>query len=570
MKHRGLTENIKVKSDVEHEVELSQRAFIANLRHELRTPINAIIGYSEMLLEDADTKGYEECVPDLQKILKGGRELLTLVNGILDPTRDAVVQAEHDIDVYGARLRHALRTPLNAVVGFTEMLLERTEEKGDGDFRSDLRKIDSSARHFLSLIEDVVNFSKVQAGELPEGDASETLSSIREAVKTIRPVEEDSALQLSGGGDLLIVDDNEISRDLLTRHLQRQGHHVTVAENGRQALEMIQTHPFDLMLLDIMMPEMNGYQVLEYLKSHETWRDIPVIIISALEELDSVVRCIEMGAEDYLSKPFNPVLLRARIGACLEKKRLRDHAKEQQERLAELGENIAGLAHCVKNLLNGFKGGEYLVNRAIKKQDLGMIDKGWAMVGKNIGRISKLVLDMLTYVKDREPEYSEVDLNDLIKEAKEVLDLQAERVGVEIKTKTDENLRKVTLDSKGILRCLVNLIGNGIDACLETGGVVSVESRLDSDDYFGLAVSDTGCGMDQDTLKVLFRKFFSTKGSQGTGLGLPVVQQIVKEHHGSITVKSEPGHGTTFTLRLPRHPPPGKLLDGKNPQSGKE
>jgi signal transduction histidine kinase len=76
--------------------------------------------------------------------------------------------------------------------------------------------------------------------------------------------------------------------------------------------------------------------------------------------------------------------------------------------------------------------------------------------------------------------------------------------------------------------------------------------------------------MDQDTLKVLFRKFFSTKGSQGTGLGLPVVQQIVKEHHGSITVKSEPGHGTTFTLRLPRHPPPGKLLDGKNPQSGKE
>jgi signal transduction histidine kinase len=130
---------------------------------------------------------------------------------------------------------------------------------------------------------------------------------------------------------------------------------------------------------------------------------------------------------------------------------------------------------------------------------------------------------------------------------------------VEIKTKTDENLHKVTLDSKGILRCLVNLIGNGIDACSERGGVVSVESRLDSDDYFELAVSDTGCGMDQDTLKVLFRKFFSTKGSKGTGLGLPVVHQIVKEHQGSITVKSEPGHGTTFSLRLPRHPSSGKL-----------
>ena len=154
-----------------------------------------------------------------------------------------------------------------------------------------------------------------------------------------------------------------------------------------------------------------------------------------------------------------------------------------------------------------------------------------------------------------------MNLNSLIEEAKEVLSLQADKVGVEIKTKTDENLRTVTLDSKEILRCLVNLIGNGIDACSETGGVVAVVSRLDSDDYFELAVSDTGCGMDQDTLKVLFRKFFSTKGSQGTGLGLPVVQQIVKQHQGSITVKSEPGHGTTFTLRLPRHPPSGTFSD---------
>jgi signal transduction histidine kinase len=562
-------EDIRVKLDAEHEGDLSQRAFFANLRHELRTPINAIIGYSEMLIEDADEKDRKEFIPDLEKVLKGGRELLALVNDILDPTKEDLAQADQDITAYGARLRHALRTPLNAVVGFTEMLLETVEEKGDREFISDLQKIHSSAKRFLALINDVVNFSRIHAGERPGGDATETLSIAQDAVKTIGPMEADSGLKRSVGGDLLIVDDNEISRDLLTRHLQRQVHHVTVAENGRQALEMMQAHPFDLVLLDIMMPEMNGYQVLHLLRDHETWREIPVIIISALGELDSVVRCIEMGAEDYLFKPFNPILLRARISACLEKKRLRDQAREQQERLAELGENIAGLAHCVKNLLNGFKGGEYLVNRAIKKQDLGMIGNGWSMVEKNIGRISKLVLDMLTYVKDREPEYSEVDLNSLIEEAKEVLKLQAEKVGVEIKTKTDENLRKVTLDSKGILRCLVNLIGNGIDACSENGGVVSVESRLDSEDYFELVVSDTGCGMDQDTLKVLFRKFFSTKGAQGTGLGLPVVQQIVKEHQGSIKVKSAPGQGTTFTLRLPRDPSSSRLSEGRCPPSEK-
>ena len=135
-------------------------------------------------------------------------------------------------------------------------------------------------------------------------------------------------------GSVLVVDDNEVNRDLLARRLQRQGHVVTVAEDGLQALEMLRRDPFDLVLLDIMMPQMNGYQVLENLKADEKLRHIPVIMISAVDDIDSVVRCIELGAEDYLSKPFNPVLLKARISACLEKKRLRD---KEQAYLHELG-----------------------------------------------------------------------------------------------------------------------------------------------------------------------------------------------------------------------------------------
>ena len=123
---------------------------------------------------------------------------------------------------------------------------------------------------------------------------------------------------------LLVVDDDETNRKILSGRLEAEGHKVSVAENGRRALEMIEAQPFDLVLLDILMPEMDGYQVLKYLKSHQTLRDIPIIVLSALDEIESAVRCIEMGAEDYLTKPFNPVLLRARIGACLEKKRLRD------------------------------------------------------------------------------------------------------------------------------------------------------------------------------------------------------------------------------------------------------
>jgi adenylate cyclase len=128
-------------------------------------------------------------------------------------------------------------------------------------------------------------------------------------------------------GSVLVVDDNQINRDLLSRRVRQQGHSATLAENGRQALELLRAQPFDLILLDIMMPEMNGYEVLAELKDDPALRHLPVIMISALDDLESVVRCIELGADDYLSKPFNPVLLRARIAATLEKKRLRD--KEQ-------------------------------------------------------------------------------------------------------------------------------------------------------------------------------------------------------------------------------------------------
>jgi adenylate cyclase len=135
--------------------------------------------------------------------------------------------------------------------------------------------------------------------------------------------------------NVIVVDDTEMNRDMLCALLAADGHQTAVAENGRLALALIKAKPFDLVLLDVMMPEMDGYQVLEHLKSDPTLRDIPVIVLSALDEIGSVVRCIELGAEDYLPKPFDPVLLKARIGACLEKKRLRDQEVHLRNELSE-------------------------------------------------------------------------------------------------------------------------------------------------------------------------------------------------------------------------------------------
>jgi class 3 adenylate cyclase len=133
---------------------------------------------------------------------------------------------------------------------------------------------------------------------------------------------------------LLVADDNKVNRLLLTRSLELQGHRVACAENGRVALEMLRGEPFDLLLLDIEMPEMDGFQVLEQLFGDRRLRDLPVIVTSSLEGIANLVRCIELGAEDYLGKPVNPVLLRARIGASLEKKRLRDQQKDLVRRFA--------------------------------------------------------------------------------------------------------------------------------------------------------------------------------------------------------------------------------------------
>jgi adenylate cyclase len=129
-------------------------------------------------------------------------------------------------------------------------------------------------------------------------------------------------------GHLLVVDDSRVNRLLLTQGLEQQGHRVDTAEDGRQAIEMMQVQDFDLLLLDIEMPEMNGFEVLERLLKDPELRDTPVIMTSASDELESVVKCIELGAEDYLTKPLNPVLLRARVNASLEKKRLRDQQRQ--------------------------------------------------------------------------------------------------------------------------------------------------------------------------------------------------------------------------------------------------
>src|SRR6266513_820286 len=165
---------------------------------------------------------------------------------------------------------------------------------------------------------------------------------------------------------LLVVDDTSMNRIVLSRYITKLGYQATLAENGRQALNKLQSEPFDLVLLDVQMPEMDGYQVLEHLKADPGLRDMPVIMISAVEEIESVVRCIELGAQDYLPKPFNPVLLRARLTACLERKWLRD---QEVDYLQQVGRVTAAAAAIKANTFQA----ESLDEVASRSDELGQL-----------------------------------------------------------------------------------------------------------------------------------------------------------------------------------------------------
>jgi len=272
----------------------------AQLRHDLRTPLNHIIGYTEMLLEDTGDDAPAGRRARLEQALAGARVALDLINAALGSARRIVPG-----DV--VRLYESLQEPRRSIVEAVSGLLPESDGDGGGAFNADLKKILSAAERLA-----------------PEpAQAAGAASAEPTAAPPAAPVD-----ATPSQARILIVDDGAENREVLRRRLEREGHAVETAENGRRALELVAERPYDLVLLDVLMPELDGYAVLDALKGSPATRDIPVIMISALDELEGIVRCIERGAEDYLHKPFDPVLLRARINASLDKKRMRDQEVE--------------------------------------------------------------------------------------------------------------------------------------------------------------------------------------------------------------------------------------------------
>jgi len=315
-------------------VEPARRLDLSKIRHDLRTPINHILGYCEMLQEDEQLPAI--FAPDLAKIHAGGRQLLALIAEYFD--EETFETKRGDVQ----RLCHDLRTPVNQIIGYSEMLQEEAEEIGRKKYLPDLRKIRDAASAWLGLMEEHL---------LPTGSGADAASPFGAEFEGSRilppgitfqsPAMSVAARTRAVHGRLLVVDDDESNRDMLSRRLQRDGYTVQVAANGVDALRLLRSAAFDLVLLDLIMSGLDGYQVLLKMKHDPALREIPVIMLSALDQEGGIARCIEQGAEDYVAKPFSPVFLRARIEASLEKKRLRDKERQTYEALLTSQKRLA-------------------------------------------------------------------------------------------------------------------------------------------------------------------------------------------------------------------------------------
>lgn len=282
---------------------------LVDMRADLLAPIEAMVSFSEMLLEDTADRP-PQFREDVLKLHATTRDLHKFVKSGLDigerETTEKRIQEEL------GRLRHDIGNRLNQVLGYCQLMIMEDQEVYFGALSEDLSKICDYCRDCEAKL---LHYRESKPAKVaPRHDPPHSLQSVPPATK---PTAVEPAV-------VLVADDNEAGRDVLVQALQREGHHVWQARNGREALDLAEQEEFDLILLDFLMPELSGYEVLSRLKADERMRHTPVMLVSALDAVRDMVPCIERGAEDFLTKPVDLAMLRARVNACLEKKRLRE------------------------------------------------------------------------------------------------------------------------------------------------------------------------------------------------------------------------------------------------------
>ena len=321
--------------------------WVSAARLHLTGPSSTLVEYSDLIKENCPASMDDQVKADLDRIHQSARSLFDLVGNMFSEQNNTDLASLEHV----RRLRHDLRSPINAVLGYSELLIDDEADSGDRNrLCDDLQRLADQSRELLQSIDEIFdalgepndNFEEAVEKIVDGGDVMDLRVSMNDA---------DVLNRNRLTGDILVVDDIANNRDLLERRLVRDGHTVFQAADGLSALRLLGEKAFDLVLLDLIMPEMNGFDVLQRMKADEIMRNIPVIINSSLEDGAGAVRCIEAGAFDYLPKPFNPQMLRARIQAGLESKIWTDSERSQREYIQRAFERFLSPA-VVKTLMD--------------------------------------------------------------------------------------------------------------------------------------------------------------------------------------------------------------------------
>ena len=309
------------------------QVILRNIKHDLINPINAMIGYSELILDTLDEAGDRALERDIQSIYRSSTAILTTIQELFsDKTKTG-----DDIDsvILNEDLHYSIRTPLSSIIGMSELILEDTATVADldlQDIQDSVSKINQAGKRLLRLINDLSKYSDLSNGDLMESYYTDLY--LKES--SIRNFQFNTEVKIPAKiGTILIVDDELANLDIIDKILQQSNHKTFTAKSGVEALKILEKElaKIDLILLDLIMPEVNGMDLLKKLKDNNNTYHIPVIMLSALDEIDTIVECISMGADDFLIKPVNRILLNARLNNALEKKYFHDKEIKYQKQI---------------------------------------------------------------------------------------------------------------------------------------------------------------------------------------------------------------------------------------------
>ncbi|NTU77904.1 MAG: hybrid sensor histidine kinase/response regulator [Chloroflexales bacterium] len=362
---------------------------------------------------------------------------------------------------------------------------------------------------------------------------------------------------------ILVVDDAVANRLVLKRMLEAQGHAVTTADDGDAALALIQAQAFDLVLLDVMMPVMDGYEVLAALRERPDWHRLPVVVVSAINDVESVVRCVSLGAADYLFKPVNQTLLKARVDSCLARKRVHDSelaaalALEAAQRAKS--EYVSLISHELNNPITAIRGYADLLLKSIG----GTLDGPQLEGLQAISALSRLMGELLHDLSDLsriEAGHLQllpgaVTLHTIVETSILAVQSNIAAKGQRLMVMLPPGLPPLWADGVRVVQLLTNLLSNASKYTLP-GGSIQLDVCQRDAAMVEIAVRDTGIGISAEDQPRLFERFFrvndpAARGERGTGLGLHITRLLVEAHGGQIWFESQPGVGTTFYCTLP-------------------